>query len=326
MQHFNLDTMSGVFPGRRTQIFQRIRLRPINDDPSSPVWAQLLWAEDGESCALHLYDEAQGWSARAWLEFSVPKAALLSTLHARLAVAGWRPEICGGCGFWQPAAATTGDGLPAGRCRWAPPGQDASAANLSIQGCLALACPHWQPGQAAGKEAVAALPHDPVQAMRKVADISESKLRFWARWRNRVRRWLRPGQRKDDEPLIERSGVGAGTAPCFVCQGRIANLGALAAETPDGDRQTFSIWRCRNCYTTYLNDWIDRWERLDSLDTEESYYRIAPNEALALLAIINSVAGGEHPGRRRQRSDQRSRLLQFIAGRASLSHQVRQGR
>jgi hypothetical protein len=162
--------------------------------------------------------------------------------------------------------------------------------------------------------------------MRKVAEISESKLRFWARWRNRLGRWLWPARRKEDEAFLERSGVGAGTEPCFVCQGRVANLGALAVETPDGDRQTFSIWRCRNCYTTYLNDWIDRWERLDSLDIEESYYRIAPYEALDLLRFINNVAGGEHPGRRRERSTQRSRLLQFIDGRPPLSHQVRQGR
>jgi hypothetical protein len=169
-------------------------------------------------------------------------------------------------------------------------------------------------------------PQHAVQPIRKVAEIAESKLRFWTRWRKRVRRWLQQGRRSDGETLVERSGVGAGTEPCFVCQGRIANLGALAVETPDGDRQTFSIWRCRNCYTTYLNDWIDRWERLDSLDTEETYYRIAPHEALALLTLVNSVAGGEHPGRRRERNDQRSRLLQFIAGRTPLSHQVRQGR
>jgi hypothetical protein len=162
--------------------------------------------------------------------------------------------------------------------------------------------------------------------MRKVAELSESKLHLWARWRNRLNRWLRPPRRNGEETIVERSGVGAGTEPCFVCQGRIANLGALAVETPDGDRQTFSIWRCRNCYTTYLNDWIDRWERLDSLDTEETYYRIAPQEALALLTFINNVAGGEHPGRRSERSTQRSRLLQFMAGRTPLSHQVRQGR
>ena len=126
--------------------------------------------------------------------------------------------------------------------------------------------------------------------------------------------------------VIERSGVGAGTEPCFACQGRIANLGALAVATPEGDKQTFSIWRCRACYTYYLNDWIDRWERTDSLETEERYYRLAPAEALAILAVIDNVVHGEHPARRHERGAERAWLLAFIGARAELSHQIRQGR
>ena len=126
--------------------------------------------------------------------------------------------------------------------------------------------------------------------------------------------------------MIERSGVGAGTEPCFACQGRIANLGALAVATPEGDKQTFSIWRCRACYTYYLNDWIDRWERTDSLETEERYYRLAPAEALAILAVIDNVVHGEHPARRHERGAERAWLLAFIGARAELSHQIRQGR
>lgn len=72
-----------------------------------------------------------------------------------------------------------------------------------------------------------------------------------------------------EDRIVERSGVGVGTTPCFACQGRIANLGALAVATPEGDKQTFSIWRCRTCYTCYLNDLIDRaGRRTDSLETE----------------------------------------------------------
>jgi hypothetical protein len=100
----------------------------------------------------------------------------------------------------------------------------------------------------------------------------------------------------------------------------------LTVGTPEGDKQTFSIWRCRHCYTTYLNNWIDRWERLDSLETEESYYRIAPAEAKELLTIIYSVVGGEHPNRRHERQVEGAHFLAFIAERSPLSHQIRQGR
>ena len=120
--------------------------------------------------------------------------------------------------------------------------------------------------------------------------------------------------------------MGAGTEPCFACQGRIANLGALAVASPEGDKQTYSVWRCRLCYTYYLNDWIDRWERTDSLETEETYYRLAPQEALEILAVIEGVAGAEHPARRHERDAQRTWMQQFLGDRPPLSHQIKQGR
>ncbi len=129
-----------------------------------------------------------------------------------------------------------------------------------------------------------------------------------------------------EDKLVERSGVGAGTEPCFVCQGRIANLGALAVASPEGDKQTYSVWRCRHCYTYYLNDWIDRWERTDSLETEESYYRLAPQEALEILQVIDGVVDAEHPARRHEREGERTWMLQFLGERPKLSHQIKLGR
>ena len=120
--------------------------------------------------------------------------------------------------------------------------------------------------------------------------------------------------------------MGAGTEPCFACQGRMANLGAIAVATPDDDKRTFSVWRCRTCGTYYLNDWTDRWERLDSLETEERTFRLAPGEALQILALIHSIDGAEHPAARHQREAPRRILETFIADRAPLSHQIRQGR
>ena len=150
--------------------------------------------------------------------------------------------------------------------------------------------------------------------------------------RDRVRRLV--GKGKPDRPprsqwtdnLLERSGVGAGTESCFACQGRIANLGAIAVATDENDKRTFSVWRCRTCGGFYLNDWTDRWERLDNLETEERYFRLAPGEALQILALINSIDGPEHPANRHQRTAQRRTLESFIADRAPLSHQIRQGR
>ena len=134
------------------------------------------------------------------------------------------------------------------------------------------------------------------------------------------------GARGWEEIVVERSGVGAGTEQCHACNGRIANLGALTVATEQGDKETFSVWRCRLCYTFYLNDWIDRWERLESLETEETYYRLAPAEALAVLAVIDNVVDAEHPARRHERDAQRHWMLAFLAGHIPLSHQVRQGR
>jgi hypothetical protein len=65
---------------------------------------------------------------------------------------------------------------------------------------------------------------------------------------------------------------------------------------------------------------------LDTLETEESYYRLAPAEAFELLTIIYQVAGGEHPGRRRERHALRQYFLAFMAERTALSHQIKQGR
>jgi hypothetical protein len=166
----------------------------------------------------------------------------------------------------------------------------------------------------------------------KAAEISESKKPWAQRMALRLRRRLLP-QPSSPSPapsladsLVERSGVGAGTEPCFACQGRIANLGALTVASPEGDKQTFSVWRCRVCHTLYLSDWIDRWERVDSLETEETIYRIAPVEAAELLALVGSVAGGDHPRLRRERGAQRAWVLEQLARRPALSHVIKQGR
>jgi len=250
-----------------------------------------------------------------------------------LAAGGWVLHSCGTCAFWQPQPTTTGDGLPAGACAWRGGAGPAVPPQLAVQSLLAPACRAWQPGEAAPAlvrdEGTQGPPPAPIR--RRAEQETNERWTLWGQ----LRRALRPapvtgttasGQPNWEEIVVERSGVGAGTEQCFACQGRIANLGALTVATPEGDRQTFSVWRCRNCYTCYLNDWIDRWERTESLETEETFYRLAPAEALEVLAVVDGIVHAEHPARRHERDAQRRWVLAYLTGRTPLSHQIKQGR
>jgi len=335
VQPFNLQTMSGIFPGTRTPIFQRIQVVPVDQPVSTKQWLQLAWYADPPTCVA--YAAPPGIA----VDYTQPHVHLTEPLAGdfnqrfQAALTDQRQQLvsCGSCRFWQPSAVVTLDQLPTGACGWQSEAQKNAALppTLALQSALALSCPHWQPIATAGATAAPAIadPQDRLSLapMRKVAESAEIRLTLWQRFQKRLKaRWLGHKERDWASMFLERSGVGAGTEPCFVCQGRIANLGALTGGTPEGDKQTFSIWRCRHCYTTYLNHWIDRWERLDSLETEERYYRIAPAEARDLLSLIYSVVGGEHPNRRHERQAEQAHFLAFMAARAPLSHQIRQGR
>lgn len=339
-QLFNLQTMSGVFPGTRTMVYQRVRIRAAgglpdatgDQPPTAPSWARLLWYDDPPACVVEV---SEGPILR------IPDPAgedFGRRLQAGLAAAGWELQSCGVCTFWQPLPTATVDGLALGRCRWQERNVDGNiyAPNvLAMQSLLALDCPHWQGAQNPTSTAQrAAVPAEPSLATPSIARSAErendERWSWWGRlrraWRNRQGESTPPIQLRWEDKIVERSGVGAGTEPCFACQGRIANLGALAVASLENDKQTFSVWRCRLCCTYYLNDWIDRWERTDSLETEETYYRLAPHEALAILAVIDGVIDADHPARRHERDAQRLWMQQFLAGRAVLSHQIKQGR
>jgi hypothetical protein len=341
-QLFNLQTMSGVFPGTRTMVFQRVRVRPLEQDEGTPAaaqWVRLLWYAEPPACAVELGANL----------LRIPEP-LSGDFGARLAEAlaanGLRYMACGNCAFWEAAAAKTADGLPAGRCTWraSVPGSagvpDASVGDacapggLAVQSLLALDCSHWEP---AGSERAVQSPAAELTAVAPIAKRAEresdERWSWWRRLRRRLAGHVAPPDKAQQAPqasweerIVERSGVGAGTEPCFACQGRIANLGALAVASPEGDKQTYSVWRCRQCFTYYLNDWIDRWERTDSLETEETYYRLAPQEALEFLAVIDGVVDAEHPARRHERDAERVWVQQFIGARPILSHQIKQGR
>jgi hypothetical protein len=358
VQLFNLDTMSGVFPGTRTQVFQRVQLRPLTNVEQTRLWAQLLWYDHPPACVVmipHSNGVTTGNNILLRIENPLEGEAIRfnQQLQQALLAAGYQLICCGSCLHWHSAAIHNVDGLPLGDCglrRQSQVGEEAPEKRqdgfakdlpeqLTIQSNLALACSQWQTQTASTNRPDSQTNSLPVTPLPKVAEVSESKLKFWPRLhlkRQRlVQRWLalwrgdqqrKARQHNWRDRLLERSGVGAGVEPCFACQGRIANLAALVVESAEGDKQTFSVWRCRNCYTLYLNDWIDRWERLESLETEERIYRIAPVEAGELFHLISNVEGGEHPRLRKARNRQRDWLLNYFADHAPLSHQIRQGR
>ena len=330
VQLFNLETMSGVYPGKRTQVYQRVRLRPTVDDGRAACWAQLLWYDNPPSCVLHRQVQSpEQTDETPILRLLAPQTGDLNQrLQEELRQIGWQMQSCGACVHWQPGRASSSDGVTIGRCGLQRKNTeiDNPPALIVAQSMLALACHAWQPATELTENSAE---HTlPVQPLPKAAETSDSKKRGWARLAMELRkRFASPAQpRALAERLSERSGVGAGTESCFACHGRIANLAALAVESDEGDKQTFSVWRCRSCYTLYLSNWIDRWERLESLETEETIYRIAPIEAMELLTLIDSVADGDHPGKRAERGAQRDWIKSQASGWNPLSHIIKQGR
>ncbi len=342
---FNLQTMSGVFAGTRTAVFQRIHAEVRTKANQVRQWLQIAWYRDPTSCVVYLLQPGTA------IDYAQPLVSLTEpltddftqTLQVALHATDYQLVSCGSCQHWQRNQVVTLDQLPVGSCQWRPPVEETRPSlattvpvTLALQSTLALDCPHWQPAPTptAAEKTERTVPladRASLTPMRKAAENADIRLSLWRRIYKRFTAKQRAKQQAEQPldlhtMLLERSGVGAGTEPCFVCQGRIANLGAMAVATPEGDKQTLSVWRCRHCYTLYLNNWIDRWERLDNLETEETYYRLAPAEAQILLTLIYSVAGGEHPNRREERTAERAQFLHFMVGRTPLSHQVRQGR
>ena len=316
--NFNLDTMSGIYPGSRTRVYQRLLLHRAQ---STAQWYQLQWYSEPPAALLLPQEGDEPMPAPVVTLRDPDPATLALTLYNALHQAKLRADACFACRHWQPLNLHTDDALPAGRCMWR--NADASLPDaLANQSALSLACLHFEPRGAPPTPESAPSTNQP--RVLKSAELDPDRLPFWARLWHRLR-GKTPATHWADQ-ILERSGVGAGTEPCFVCQGRLANLGALVVASEEGDKRTLSVWRCRNCYTTYFNDWTDRWERLENLETEELYYRIAPAEAYSALSIIHTTKHGEHPKRRQERDQERAAMLALVADSKPLSHQIRQGR
>jgi hypothetical protein len=304
-----------------------LRLHTIEgakDDPNGQ-WYQLQWYADPAAAVLLQLRANKPTTAPILTLMEPNDSTFTQLLNEELALAGLRADACFACRHWKAINVHTEDGLPAGRCRWSDTDATLPSA-LATQSALSLACEHFhRQDEPSSHTDSASSPSKSHPRVLKSAELDPDRLPFWPRLWRRLRGLSHPPQHWTDQ-IIERSGVGAGTEPCFVCQGRLANLGALAVASPEGDKQTLSVWRCRNCYTNYFNDWTDRWERLESLETEERYYRIAPAEAFAALHVIRATTGGDHPARREERRQQRAQMLALVTSKQPLSHQIRQGR
>ncbi len=359
LSHFNLETMSGIFPGTRPQHVRQVLIDSLAsggeaneqlDIQSTTQWAQLRWyeaaakpaadgpanepkmneitTEDLATVALFVGTAAGEWQGEPLIALSWPTAeheggavvdgALVDALSERLAAAGWRLHACATCAHWWPSEES-------GRCTWRAASRDDDRAAtapdldadsltepLAAQALLALACTHWQPAAERGS------PPRPTPALPAVRPARRA---LWRRLLPRLdNRQAAHGPDWRTQVMERLSGPGsisAGTEPCVVCPGRSVNLGARSGESAEGDAETWSIWRCNRCHTFYANQWIDRWVRLDSLETEETVARIAPGEAFALLQQIVGPA---------DKGEWTNSFRQLFASRPPLAHQIKRGR
>lgn len=84
------------------------------------------------------------------------------------------------------------------------------------------------------------------------------------------------GEEKPAVPtgVIERPGG----QPCPVCGTRMTNRASITNATPEGDERVFSIWRCPNCHTNCLDDWLEAYVGSKARDAERLYV-VPPSEA-----------------------------------------------
>jgi hypothetical protein len=96
--------MSGVFPGTRTMVFQRVRLGRREQKPCEPAvaaaslvaeeqmqWARLLWYDEPPACVVEL----PGVALRLAEPLDVQSGEFGQRLSAALDGEGWQMRACG---------------------------------------------------------------------------------------------------------------------------------------------------------------------------------------------------------------------------------------
>lgn len=353
---FNVGAMSGVFSGTRTERFFRLRLAHKAENPFALYWYQLLIPPEPGVHAPYLLARYRPVEQRSRGQNSPPPAEaggeteavqfyapeLLQSLPAQLDALGYDLHACGTCRFWQQQRRATQIEAATGRCTFTPDRLDENLAQEADahrdQSALALGCIHWRAraqdtpidGQGTGSAEPTDSALDPGALQPSSTETDSAQANTGSGAIARLLSGLFGNRQKKapaDRPLFgERSGVGAGTEACFACQGRLANLGALVVESPEGDPETYSIWRCRECRSIFLNRWFDRWVRTDSLETDETHFRIAPLEAAEGLAIMRATPNADHPQERQLRTEIGAPLRRLAASADQISRTIKLGR
>lgn len=333
---FNLHTMSGIHPGRRSAVFQRLLVQQVDSSDSPALWLQVSWDGQPPGPAVHAdRNSSEGSGITAFRLATPDPQKSYEALSGELKRVGFDLHACGACAFWDGMIGVTADGLPAGRCTYpvneaepvlAPPA-------LAVQSAFSLACTHWTVGDKASAARISIgdagdsphtnsaipAPSTPEGPKRRPAPSQ------WQRLHSLLTRSKSNSSDSRSKPIaLPKKVTAVGTEPCFVCQGRIARLDSHTIATQEGDNETFTVWRCHTCYTTYLGDWIDRWVRLDSLETQEAFYRIPPAVASDLLGQYQAAKAEREIPDARERLELRLRRL--IAETEPLSRQLKQGR
>lgn len=325
---FNPDTMSGIYPGDRSAVYQRVLGQQIEAADVPAQWLQVSWdgQPPGPLVSVDRGSEEAYCISDFRLVISDPREACRA-LAAELFARDMDLHACGSCGFWDEVTGTTADELPSGRCAFPVAGVEPALAppELAVQSAFSLACTHWIPRDQFVPP-VKVSDGDHAQANVAPTAAAASEVAGPSPWQ-RVRSLLTRARRDPDDPRrkpipLPKKVTAVGTEPCFVCQGRIARLGSHTIRTDEGDNETFTIWRCHICYSTYLGDWIDRWVRLDSLETQEAFYRIAPPVASDLLSRFHAAKVQDAAARQ----DLELQLRSLTAETEPVSRQVKQGR
>lgn len=350
---FNLDTMSGVFPGVKPRHFFRFRIsnciRTSESQPESqPRWVAAIWLEEPEAWVV--IDEQGNETCRVAGSYDV---ITIDQLIESLRSLGHEPHCCGTCTFWKVDRAQNEKvrsgtcALENGHCGISLP-WDADISMLKrvdSQTAPSLACEYWihqcTPLELGNPTAKVTSTQNGNDARSVAKDpILDKEGSTGAGLVERVKkRLVRPFTRlvksRNNGALesattsrfeLEQSGYSAGTEPCLTCHGRMANMASITAESTSGDTQTYSLWRCRVCNATYLNSWVDRWARLDNLETEEKIYRLSPLEFATIYGQISPANNLSTAGEPQSQPSPHEWLREYASSRVPLSHQIRHGR
>ena len=239
-----------------------------------------------------------------WLPADIGLDVVFEKIQDALLGRGINIASCGACQHWQHGEAHLG------WCRWNR--ENRPLTTIAEQTILASPCDHFLAQDVPRKPDLQNFvqPRHPQK--------TEKRLSWWQRV------FHKPASDEFDgneERFIEQSGKRPGTIPCLVCPGRMANLGAQKSKTPEKDDRTFSVWRCRECYSYFLNDYTDKWVRLDSLEVVDVYFRLAPQEAVECLAVIE-----ETQNRKRTVAEMQEWMGNFLQARSPARREVRHSR